>query len=261
MHHLVKRISACAAWATLMTAGVACGGDDDATGTDNPGVGVAGTSAGKAGSGNTAGKTAIAGKSGTAGSVSPTAGRASGTSGSGASGTAGKTSTAGTGGTGSDEDAGVSPVAGASGTAAVGGSGGVVAAGTGGSAAGSGGAGTGAAGSGSGAATFTQVYAIFMTSCAGGRCHVQANSPAEMLSFVDKATAYTNLVGVNARACAGEKRVVAGDPAKSELVHTLDRTNIGSCSNTPKMPDNLPKLPQAQIDIVKSWVQAGALNN
>ena len=77
----------------------------------------------------------------------------------------------------------------------------------------------------------------------------------------DKATAYMNLVGANATQCMGEKRVVAGDSDKSELVHSLQHTAVGSCTRTPKMPDNKPMFTAAQLDTVISWVKAGAPNN
>jgi hypothetical protein len=70
-----------------------------------------------------------------------------------------------------------------------------------------------------------------------------------------------NLVGVSATQCMGEKRVVAGDTDKSELVHSLQHTNVGSCTRTPKMPDDKPMFTAAQLDTVISWVKAGAPNN
>jgi hypothetical protein len=126
--------------------------------------------------------------------------------------------------------------------------------------AGSGGA-TGAAGGGATGATFTAVYAIISTNCTASTCHGAGTRPAGGLAMGDKASAYTNLVGVAATSCTGEKRVVASDADKSELVHALDHTAIGSCTRTPKMPDNKPMLAQADIDTVSSWVKAGALNN
>jgi hypothetical protein len=159
-----------------------------------------------------------------------------------------------------DDDAGVAGMGAAGAAGAAGSTGG---AGSSASSAGAGGAAAGSGGSGgtAAAATFTEVYAIFMASCAGTTCHVSAMRPGDMLSMTDKATAYMNLVGVNSVSCSGEKRVVASDPMKSELVHTLDRTRIGSCTNTPRMPDNRAMLPADQIEKVRSWVQAGALNN
>lgn len=160
-----------------------------------------------------------------------------------------------------DDDAGVKPGAGGTGAAGSGGSAGSAGAAAGsGGASGSAGGASGAAGSGIGA-TFTEVYAIFTQSCAGATCHVMATRPGEGLSMPDKLTAYMNLVGVNAGACAGEKRVVAGDPAKSELLHTLERTQAGMCRNTPRMPEGRAMLAADQIAKVRSWIQAGALNN
>ena len=128
-------------------------------------------------------------------------------------------------GTGAAGAAGSAGKAGASGSAA----------GAGGSAAGAGGMG-GAGSGGTAAATFTQIYAIFMASCAGTTCHVNASRPGDMLSFADKMTAYTNLVNVNAVSCSGEKRVVPNDPAKA--VGSGARQG-GNCTSTLRMPTNL----------------------
>jgi hypothetical protein len=82
-----------------------------------------------------------------------------------------------------------------------------------------------------------------------------------MLAMTDKATAYMNLVGVNSVSCSGEKRVVANNPTASELVATLAHTRAGNCARTPMMPDNKPMLPADQIEKVRSWIMAGAMNN
>jgi len=112
-----------------------------------------------------------------------------------------------------------------------------------------------------GSASFAEVYTIISARCAGSTCHVGiAGAGGGNLAMNDRASAYKNLVGVNAAICRGEKRVVAGNPAKSELVHTLARTKLGTCS-TPQMPEALPKLAQAEIDKVIAWVSAGAPNN
>jgi hypothetical protein len=100
-----------------------------------------------------------------------------------------------------------------------------------------------------------------MANCSGNGCHLGTTRYGDMLSFADKTSAYTNLVGVASVSCQGEKRVVASDPDKSELVHALEQTRIGNCTNTPRMPERKPKLKQSDIDIVSSWVKAGALNN
>lgn len=256
----------------LLVSAPACGGDDSQTSSDEsaqsmPAMSTAGgTSASTGGSGSA--RTTARGSAGNAARSGSAATR--GNAGAGASQQA--SSEAGSGAAGmldmGDEDAGVAmqaPPAGQAGATGVAGS----AAAAGGGAAGvmgaAGMAGSGAvAGSGGSAAasaTFTEVYALFTASCAGATCHVASNFPAGMLSMSDKATAYMNLVGVNASACPGEKRVVPGEPDKSELLHALAHTQIGDCADTPRMPDDQPQLPQSDIDLVSSWIMAGALNN
>jgi hypothetical protein len=230
-----------------------CGacGDDSGSSTGPIGSGGAGASGTAATAGTSAG---AAGRASAAGSGVGGAGR-------GASGSAGHAGSSGTGvaGSNTDEDAGVSAGTGAAGAGGKAGASGS-AAGASGSTAGAGG--MGAAGSGgTAAATFTQVYAIFMTGCMGSTCHVGATRPGDMLSMADKATAYMNLVNVNSVSCTGEKRVVPSDPAKSELVAALAHTKAGNCARTPQMPDNKPMLPASDIDKVRSWVQAGAKND
>jgi hypothetical protein len=108
---------------------------------------------------------------------------------------------------------------------------------------------------GSGGATFTQVYGLIMMGCS---CHVTGTSGG--LAMPNKMTAYTNLVGMNSMSCSGQKRVVAGDPANSVLFHSVDRTNLGSCM-VPQMPRNAAKWSAANIETVRAWIMAGALNN
>jgi hypothetical protein len=156
-------------------------------------------------------------------------------------GQAGRAGAAGRAGTG--RGAAGSPATGAAGRTAAGG---------GGAAAVGGRAGTG--GSAAGGVTFTQVYAVLKSGCS---CHVTMN--AASMSFSDKMTAYNALVGVDADVCKGEKRVVAGDAASSVLAHAVDHTNLGSCTVTPMPPGGM--LTAAQVEQIKSWIQAGAMND
>jgi hypothetical protein len=116
----------------------------------------------------------------------------------------------------------------------------------------------GAAGSGMGtAATFTQVYGLMMAGCS---CHISGSAGG--LALTNKMTAYMNLVGANSGACTGQKRVVANNPDSSVLVHALDRTMLGGNCSPPAMPaGGMAKWSQADIDSVKSWIMAGAMNN
>jgi hypothetical protein len=262
MQSLLSRASRATCFILLCTA--ACSSDDTSTPlgvTEAPAGTGASSTAGKSGSTGTAGTAAKGG--GTAG----TSGLTGSVAGRGVVAVAGRSGSAGTAGipSTSDEDGGVPSAAGtgAGGSRAGGaGSAGRASAGTGGTGtAGTGTAGSsGAAGSGA-AATFSDVYAVFMTGCMGASCHVGASRAGDGLVMTDKMTAYTNLVDANSVSCPGLKRVVAGDAANSELLHTLDHTAAGTCANTPRMPDNKPMLSAADIALVTSWITAGALNN
>ena len=246
---------------------VACGSNDDAgTSEASEGAAASGATTGSAGktassaggSGATrtgAAGTTATGASGTKATTAAGAGTSATTSGAGNGGSAGKGAAA------ADDDAGVPPAAGSSGSA--GHAGNAAHAGSGGAGGGSAGSSgsmsaAGSGGSSAAAATFTQVYALINTGCSGVACHVGASVAGGMLAMPDKATAYKNLVGVDAAECRGEKRVVAGDPAKSELVASLKHTQVGSCTRTPQMPENKAQWKDSDIALVESWIQAGA---
>lgn len=162
----------------------------------------------------------------------------SGTAGSGgmsAAGTGGQIAHAGSG----VSDAGA-PAAGAAAHAGQGGA--------------AGGGNAGAGGMMATGATFTQVYAVFTAGCS---CH---GSGAGGLTMSSLASAYANLVGKAASACSAEQRVVTGDPDKSVLFHALARTDLGSCK-VPKMPAGGAMLSAGDLELVRSWIAAGALNN
>lgn len=234
----------------ILCFGVGCGDD---SGSDSSGVGsgaagsgaFAGAAAGAAGSGDMGasgrsgrfgsffGRRGSAGATGAAGSMNR--GRGSGvTAGRGAAGSTSATAGRGPVGSPATGAAGSPPATGAA----------------------------GAPGAPAGGATFTQVYALFTRTCSGVTCHVGAtNGGGGNLPMLDRASAHRNLVGANSAICRGERRVVAGNPQRSQLLHTLAHTTLGSCTATPRMPLAVPKLPQADIDLVSAWISAGAPNN
>jgi hypothetical protein len=116
-------------------------------------------------------------------------------------------------------------------------------------------AGSGAAGGGSASgATFTTVFSqILSPKCAA--CH--GTPPVD---FSAKAAAYTSLVGADtASTCLGMKRVVAGDAAASILVQAIKAE--GCRGVTGRMPPAGNALTSAEIDLVISWISAGAKND
>jgi hypothetical protein len=236
------------------------GGSGSAAGSGFSGNSAAGSTAG-AGAGAGRGATGAAGASGMASAAGrAAAGAGGGRAGSGAAGMAAAGRSGAPGAAGSTAGAsGMMGMAGRSGAGAGapaagmggrGGMGGMPAAGM--SAAGGG---AGAAGGGAAATTFTQVYGLIMTGCG---CHVSGTSGG--LSMANKMSAYMNLVGANSTACSGQKRVVANDPTNSVFFHSIERTMLGSC-NVPQMPAGGAKMAQADIDKVKAWIMAGAMNN
>jgi hypothetical protein len=119
-----------------------------------------------------------------------------------------------------------------------------------------------------GSPTWSAIYGeIVQTSCAGPACH--SSSAGGGLVMQTKMDAYTALVGTKAAGmtagaapgtnCAdvGGIRVVAGDPANSLLVDKI-------ANATPKCGTHMPPggmLTAAQIQQVRDWIMAGAMNN
>lgn len=104
-----------------------------------------------------------------------------------------------------------------------------------------------------GAVTYAAVNTIFQRACV--RCHGASGA----LDLSVATTAYTALVGrpTAGATCAGggRVRVVAGDPARSELY--LKIAGTPSCGVA--MPRGGPALPAADVDTVRRWIVGGAL--
>jgi hypothetical protein len=101
--------------------------------------------------------------------------------------------------------------------------------------------------------TFTEVYAKVLTSCTS--CHAGFIGQIDGLDMSTQATAYKNMVGVTASRCGG-KLVVPKNAATSVLYEKVTKPSCGSL-----MPQNAPPLSQAQLDLVKNWIDEGALND
>lgn len=111
-------------------------------------------------------------------------------------------------------------------------------------------------------ATFTTVYnEVFVgAGCANSSCH-GSNLGAGNLSFQTQQRAYEELVGVAAMGdpceSTGLLRVEAGAPENSLLMDKISNTE-------PVCGDPMPissMLDEEQIDMIRSWIQAGAKND
>ena len=96
---------------------------------------------------------------------------------------------------------------------------------------------------------------IFTQRCVS--CHGGEN-PAAGLNLED-GQAYSNLVGIK-RPFDPEIRVVAGDADASFLIDKLENNNLGNARGD-QMPLGGPFLEQATIDVIRDWINNGALNN
>jgi len=92
---------------------------------------------------------------------------------------------------------------------------------------------------------------IFTPICTA--CHIGANAPRGLR--LDAANSYALLVNVASSEVPGTLRVSPGNPDASYIVQKLQGTNsVGA-----RMPFGGPYLSQAQIDLVRGWIAAGAL--
>jgi hypothetical protein len=127
-------------------------------------------------------------------------------------------------------------------------------------------AGGGTTAGGSTPATFKRVYdeVIVANSCDSAFCH--GGTATGGLSLVDQASAYDNLVGVAAQGpqCAcktTKKRVEAGKPDESLLVEKLAKAKPVCGTQMPPPGGAQPPATQAQIELVRAWISAGAKND
>ncbi len=85
-------------------------------------------------------------------------------------------------------------------------------------------------------------------------CHAGANAPVGLR--LDAANSYAMLVNVASVEAPGTLRVNPGNPGASYLVHKIE----GTAATGARMPANGPPyLSQAQVDLIRGWIAAGAL--
>jgi mono/diheme cytochrome c family protein len=105
----------------------------------------------------------------------------------------------------------------------------------------------------------TQIQAQILTP-ACTLCHTdEGRTPASGLNLKATAISYSNLVGVASVGKAGATRVIPGNPSGSYLVQKLEGAPdiVGL-----RMPRNGPPfLSDAQVALIRQWIQNGAPNN
>jgi hypothetical protein len=95
---------------------------------------------------------------------------------------------------------------------------------------------------------------VFSPTCATSGCHSGAMPSAE-LDLSDAMTSYTELVGVESSGVAGRILVIAGDAANSYLIEKLG-PNPSAGQQMP--PGGRTPVPDADIDVIRQWIDSGA---
>lgn len=95
---------------------------------------------------------------------------------------------------------------------------------------------------------------VFTPDCATSGCHAGAN-PAASLNL-DATNSYMMLVGVASSQDAGIQRVNPSNPNTSYLIQKLE----GTAGSGGVMPPS-GALPQADIDVIRQWITAGAIDD
>ncbi len=102
---------------------------------------------------------------------------------------------------------------------------------------------------------FSEIQAsVFTPNCATSGCHAGANPSASL--DLEIANSYMMLVGVASSQVAGLQRVNPTNPDNSYLIQKLE----GTASMGGQMPPN-GALPQADIDTIRQWISAGAIDD
>lgn len=98
------------------------------------------------------------------------------------------------------------------------------------------------------------VQPIFTRSCAKSGCHVVGTAFSGLV--LEPGQAYANLVGVQSAEDPTLKRVEPGRSDLSYIIRKLEGTGFGD-----RMPADGLYLPDAEIQLIKDWIDQGALEN
>ncbi len=101
------------------------------------------------------------------------------------------------------------------------------------------------------------VQPIFTSNCALSGCHACTNPQQGMNLSVGQT--FANVVNVQAMELSTMNRVTPDEPDNSYLVHKVQGThlNVGGSGN--QMPLGRSPLSQTDIDLIRAWIEAGAL--
>lgn len=103
------------------------------------------------------------------------------------------------------------------------------------------------------------VQPILTANCALSGCHV-GSDPQEGQNLSAGQT-FSNVVNVASNQLPTMDRVEPGQPDSSYLVHKIQGTHLQVGGTGDRMPLARSALSQAEIDVIRAWIQAGAMSN
>jgi hypothetical protein len=106
----------------------------------------------------------------------------------------------------------------------------------------------------------TDVLPILQNNGCFGGCHMSAVWSAAVADANDTAALVAYLTSTNSSQCSTMRMVTTNDAANSYLYEKISGIFPTQCKSDP-MPQGNGPLPTAQSDIVKAWINAGALDN
>lgn len=106
----------------------------------------------------------------------------------------------------------------------------------------------------------TDVLPILQNNGCFGGCHMSAVWSAAVADANNTAALVAYLTSTDSSQCSTMLMVTANDAANSYLYEKISGNFPTKCKSDP-MPQGNGPLPTAQSDIVKAWINAGALNN
>ena len=115
------------------------------------------------------------------------------------------------------------------------------------------------------AAKFSEIYPLIFPSTTNARCSFCHSMPAidsidgKLSTGADQAAAYAALVGQTSTSskCGGRVLVVPGQPDMSLLLQKLGESP--PCGS--RMPVGGMPLSDVQLEMIRSWIAAGAMND
>jgi hypothetical protein len=112
---------------------------------------------------------------------------------------------------------------------------------------------------GDGSVTLEDVQPILSGSCAFAGCHA-GTSPAQGMNLGDGQT-FSNVVNVASRELPSMNRVTPNQPDISYLVHKIQGTHVGVGGSGSQMPLGRSPLSPDEIELIRAWIEGGALDN